>query len=549
MEKERSFFKEPRLWLIFFFYLSLAAASFNRGLYMSDDGYQMYYSWLMANGQKIYKDFLLTVAPLAYIVQAALIKIFGVKLIVSRIYAAIIGIAGFFAIAYISKKAAPEKYWLLSAGLYIIFSNNLFNFSQHTVISKYFFVFSLALALRWFDTGSLLAFFCSGLFAGMASFSYQSLVVVAGAQLVLCLWYKGNNHFRTWLSPAIAYCAGFSVIAAVVFIYLAQESLLEESLQLMVFGHRKHHVLAVLSKYIFPAILALCVLNFIPIRFRFKRYNAAVSAVIQGIFIAILCVILENTFNNFFFAANVLSWVLPIALFSSAFAHLSKEKASNRQMLAFYVCALFFPAGLLGGYDILHNLSSALLLIPWTGYLAWQLVKSGPKKILAENAALPVMLMIMVIGLATMVVLRWEMWGEVAPLHRCNSQLELKTARGIYTSPEQKQELETVVGYLQKNTAPNDKILVFPNHLLIYFLAERVSLSHAPCFFFEDTILGELEKAAALSKANKTPVIFQLKDGKIFQPMNSMKAEAIIEDLLKCCSSKIELKDYLICAL
>ena len=548
MEKERSFLKEPWLWLIFFLYLALAAASFNRGLLLSDEGYQMYYSWLMANGQKIYKDFFLTVAPFAYMVQAALIKIFGVKLIVSRIYAAILGIAGFFALSYISKKAVPGKYWLLSAGLYIVFSNNLFNYSQHCVMSKYFFIFSLALALHWFDSGSLLAFFCSGLFAGMAGFSYQSLVAVAGAQMILCLWFKDKNHFRDWLKPAIAYGAGFTVIAAVVFIYLAQARLLEESLQLLVFGNRKQHVFVVLFKYILPVILAVCVLNFVPIRVRFKKYNTVISAVMQGIFIVILCTILANAFENLSFTANVLSWILPVALFSAAFAYLSKEKASGRRMLAFYICALFFPIGLLGGYDIGHNLSSALLLIPWTGYLAEKLLKSSPGKIWAESAALPIMLVVLVAGLATMVVWRWELWGELEPLYRCNSRLELKTARGIYTSPEQKQELETLVAYLQKNTAAQDKILIFPNQLLIYYLAERVSLSKAPFFYYETTDLGELEKAAALSKTNQTPVIFQLKDGKIFQPLNSAKAEAIIEDLLKSCSQKIELKNYLICA-
>ena len=503
----------------------------------------------MANGQKIYKDFFLTVAPFAYMVQAALIKIFGVKLIVSRIYAAIFGIAVFFAISYISKKAVPGKYWLLSAGLYIIFSNNLFNYSQHCVMSKYFFVLSLALALYWFDSGSLIAFFGSGLLAGMAGFSYQSLVAVAGAQMILCLWFKNKNHFRDWLKPAIAYCAGFLVIAAVVSIYLAKERLLEESLQLLVFGNRKQHVFVVLFKYIFPVILAVCLLNFVPIRVRFNKFHSAISAVMQGVFVVLLCTILANAFENLSFTTNVLSWMLPVALFSAAFGYLSKEKASGGQMLTFYISALFFPIGLLGGYDIGHNLSSALLLIPWIGYLAGKLIKSSPGKILAESAALPIMLVILVIGLATMVIWRWELWGEVEPLYRCNSELKLKTARGIYTSPEQKQELETLVAYLQKNTTSQDKILIYPNQLLIYYLAERVSLSKAPFFYYETTDLGELEKAAALSKTNKTPVIFQLKNEKIFQPLNSAKAEAIIEDLLKSCTKKIELKNYLVCAL
>ena len=416
-------------------------------------------------------------------------------------------------------------------------------------MSKYFFAFSMALALYWFESGSLFAFFCSGLFAGMATFSYQSLAAVAAAQLILCLWFKDKHDIRAWVGPAAAYCAGFAVVAMIVFGYLAQKRLLEEAFQILVLGNRKAHVFVFLFKYILPAILLVAFLNYVPIRIKFNKSHAGISAILQGIFIIILGCLLVGAFKNFYVGANAFSWVLPAALFSATFAYLSKEKASGKQMLAFYISAIFFLVGLLGGYDIGHNLSSAMLLIPWTGYLAGKLFESGPRKIWAESAALPVLLLILLIGIATMVVWRWEIWGEVDPLYKCSSRLELKTARGIYVAPETKQELETLVAYIQNNTRPEDKILVYPNQLLIYYLAERVSLSKSPFFYFETADLGELEKAAALSKTNKTPVIFQLKDGKIFQPLNSAKAEAIVADLLKSCSSKIELKDYLICSL
>ena len=109
MEQERSFFKQPWLWLIFSLYLALAAFSFNRGLLLSDEAFPLYYSWLITRGQKIYKDFFITTAPLSYLIQAWLIKIFGLKMIVSKINAALIGVAGFFAIAYISKKIGSRK--------------------------------------------------------------------------------------------------------------------------------------------------------------------------------------------------------------------------------------------------------------------------------------------------------------------------------------------------------------------------------------------------------------------------------------------------------
>jgi hypothetical protein len=549
LEPEPGFFREKWLWLIFAAYLTLVALSFNRGLFLSDEGYQLYYAWLMAHGEKIYKDFFLTVAPLAYMLQALLIKTLGPDLIYSRIYAALYGVACFFALAYISRKSVPGKWWLMSAGLIVIFSNNLINVSQHCVMAKYFFIFSTAFAILYFETGRLSAFFLSGLFAGAASFSYQSLAAAGLGQMVLILWYGKGRNLREWVKPVIIHGAGFGVVALIVFIYLARLHLLEESFNLTVLGNRKQHVFVVLFKYVFPAILAIFVLNFVPIRYKFKKYNPVVSALMQGVFILIAGSVLANAFENLSFAGNVLSWILPTALFAAAFAFLKRDGAAPIQLAVFYTSALFFWVGLLGGYDIGHNLSSALLLIPWTGYLFMKLWRSGAKKIIAESLPLALALALVLFGLLTMVVWRWELWGEVEPLFRCNSRLELKTAKWIYTSPERKNELETVVDYIVKNTGPEDRILVYPNQLLIYYLAERASLSKAPFFYYETTNLGELEKAAALSKKNQTPVIFQLQEGRLFQPLNSMKAENLIEDLEQSCLKKIRLPDYLICEL
>ena len=551
MAQEKSWLKDPGLWVIFLLYLGVAALTFNRGLFLSDEGYQLYYSWLITKGQRIYKDFFLTVAPFNYMLQALLLKIFGVKLIVSRIYAALVSLAGFFSIAYISRKTVPGRYWLLGAGLCIIFSNNLFNFAQHAVMSKYYMVFSLALALVWFESGSLPAFFASGLCAGMASFSYQSLAAVAAAELVLGLWLKDRNKIRGWLVPGLIFCAGFAVIALAVFIYLARERLLQESFSLLVLGNRKKHVFDVSFRYLLPAIIIICFLNIAPAKIPFQkpRNKLILAGISQGLFILFLVFALVRAGSHFFIVSNMLSWIVPAALFALAFAFLSQGQKTRRQLLIFGVGAFLLLVGLLGGYDIGHNLSSCLLLIPWFGFLSERLVRSGRRKILQESASLPFLLLILLAGLATMLVWRWELWGQVEPLHRCTARLSLNSARGIYTSPRQKRELEAVVSFIQNNSRVQDPILVYPNQLLIYFLAERVSLSRAPFFFYETTNLGELAKAAELARQNKGLVIFQLKDGKLFQPLQSPQADSIIRNLSQACVREIELEGYKLCAL
>jgi hypothetical protein len=551
LAQEKSWEKDPGLWVIFFLYLLVAALTFNRGLFLSDEGYQLYYSWLLTRGQRIYKDFFLTVAPFNYLVQALLLEIFGPKLLVSRLYSALIGLAGFFSLAYISRKIIPGRYWLCSAGLCIIFSPNLFNFAQHAVMSKYYMVFSLALALVWLERGSLLAFFASGICAGIAGFSYQSLVAVAAAELCLGLWLRDRNKSRGWLGPALAFGAGFGLVALGVFIYLAEARLLEESFSLLVLGNRKKHVFDVFFRYILPAMALIAFLHIAPARLYFQkpRNRLIMAMVCQVVFIGFLVLALFRAGSNFFLASNMLSWVVPAALFASAFAFLLKQPRDHFRLFVFGTSICLFLAGLLGGYDIGHNLSSSLLLIPWFGFLCERIFRSGLKKLLLENALLPLLLLLMLLGLGTMLFWRWELWGEVEPLHRCTARLSLATARGIYTSPRQKRELEEVVSFIQNNSRAGDRILVYPNQLLIYFLAERVSLSRAPFFYYETTNLGELVKAAEAAGRSQGVVVLQLKQGKIFQPLESPQAELIIRELSQACAHRLELEDYLLCAL
>jgi len=547
LNKERIWIKEPGIWLIFFLYLAAAAFSFNRGLLLSDEGYQLYFSWLISRGQKIYKDFFLQVAPLSYLIQALLIKIFGLKIIVSRIYALLLGIAGFFGIAYISKKIVPGRFWLASASLYIFFSNNLFNFSHYSVESRLELVLSLAFALSWFDSRRLIMMFFSGLFAAMAAASYQSFTALAGLELIIFIAFRDKDKNPDWLKPLAAYVGGFAVVGFAVGAYLAYERLLQEAFSALVFSATsKGHIYYALIHLVLPIMAAAVALTIFLSRpwhegAAVRFLSSTAITLILGI--AGAYIIVKRTF----ILPHLISLLVVTAGFTLSAVYLERE-GTKRQWLVWAAGVGLFLLGLLSGHDLQHNLASSILLVPWAGFLVERWKRSSRIKTPGLSPAGIVVMVFLFAASIYLFATRIEFYGDVEPLYRCNSALEIGTARGIYTSRAQKLELETLVRKTEELTKPGDKILVYPNYLLIYNLCLRASVSPRPYFFYELAEINALDRAVNAAIQSKSLVIFQLKNGEIFQPLESKRAGQLIAELSDSCSEKTALQNYLICA-
>ncbi len=546
LDKKNRWIAEPRLWLIFLGYLLVAAFSFNRGLLLTDEGYQLYFSWRIASGEKIYRDFSLQVAPLSFFIQALLIKWFGPELIVSRLWALLIGTGGFFGIAYLSRKIVSGKSWLIGPGLYILFSNNLFNFAHYSVESKYYLLFSLALALAWLGSGSAISFFLSGMFAGMAACSYQSFAIIAFLELAAFLAGRDRKKIPGWKKPAAVFLLGAALSALPIAIYLGRERLLQETVSALIFsaGTKKHIYYFLLCRVLpvsFAAVLATLALK--------KLWNLGGIAQVSAIVILILVPVFLATFSfeHPVFIAHGLSLLVPLVLYALSFAYLRESPRLANLWPALGFCCLVLLVGLLSGYDLGHNLVSAIFLLPWIGFLFERWQEKG-RKILGWN--IPGLLVLaLFLGCSLYLFLsRFETYREVEPIYRCRSRLELKTAQWIYTSPAQKAELEGLVGIIQKLTRPGDKILVFPNHLLLYYLSQRPSVSRAPYFYYELADLGSLSRAVDSTLSEKSPVIFQMRGGKIFQPLASERANLLTGKISLACRDKQLLGNYLICS-
>jgi len=546
LEQERSFFKDPRLWLIFFCYLGAGLISFNRGLLLADEGYELYFSWMIARGARIYKDFSLQVAPLSFLIQAALIKLFGFKLIISRIYALALGGVGFLAAGYLSRKLAPGRAWLISSALFIFFSNNLFNYAHYSVDSKFLLVAGLAFTVAALKSPGPWAALLAGVFMGAAVCSYQSFIIIAAAEAALLVIRKQDARGR--VRALQLFLAGVLLVALPVLAYLAKARLLEETWTALVnSGATKSHVFRFLFIAVYPLVLVAGLATLLIKRLWSAGGWGRTASVI--LILAALGLSIVLGFHNPAPVPHLISLLAPAVLFTLAGSYLASDAGTIEQWTIWIISALLFLTGLQSGYDLAHNLSSALLVIPWVGFLASRLPLTERFKPWGLSAA-GLGLAALIFGASIFMFLtRAELFGEAPPLWRCTGRLDLATASGIYTTEEQARELEILVARINALARPGEPVLAFPSQLLLYPLSGHPSLSPAPYFYYELADLKQLSAAADRALAEKSVVVFQLQKGKIFQPLAGAQAREIIDHLAASCVEKTELKDYLVCRL
>jgi len=546
--QEKNWLGEKGLWLVFLVYFLVALASFNRGILLTDEGYQVIFAWLISRGEKIYKDYYLHVFPLSFLLQAILVKLFGFKLILFKIYSVLFGIAGFFSISYISRKIAPEKFWLISSSLYIFFSNNLFNFTLFSIESKLLLILSLCFGIAGLDSRKPAHWFGAGFFAAMAGFEYQTLFAIALVELILLCVFLRKKNWRELFPPLIAFLSGFLLVSLAILIYLLHARLLQETLQVLFsYTWAKKHVWRQLVHLIFPLLL-VNVLLIIAVKKLWQGKRASRVFALVILFSA-LSALIYFWFKFPKLLPHSLSLLVPTSLFSLSGIYLFDESRDSRLWLVFIISILLFLTGLFSGYNLGYNLTASILLIPWTGFLVQRWQKASRAKFFGLSPAGLALTVFMFSAFIYMFIFRTELDGEVEPIYQSRFALNLKTARGIYTSREKKAEMETLVKIIQERTRPDEKIFVFPNHTMLYPLSEREPIPRAIYFFYEIVELKNLEQAVADALDSRAVVVFQLQNGKIFQPVASKKADELIKKLSESCQEKILLKNYMVCEL
>jgi hypothetical protein len=437
---------------------------------------------------------------------------------------------------------------LAGPAVYIFFSKNLFDFCMYNVDSKFFLLFSAAFALAWLDGHRPRSMFLAGLFAGMAAFSYQALLAVAGVELVLALLLRNKTASPGWVKPLALFGAGFALVGLGVLLYLAEMRVAEEFFQTMLSsGGRKGYIWDLMLTRVFPVYLLCVGLTLAAERLRTRAVPGKIAAAL--VLAASLSLLYFFTRRNPLLFPHLISMLTPVVLFTVSGYYLVAGKSPKPLWFCWVLALAYFMVSMASGLDGGHAMSASLLLIPWTGYVlsGWQ--KTSRVKVFRLSPEGLLLLLFLLAGGFYSYLSRWELHGAAEPLYLCSAKMELPVARGIYTSPGQKQELETMVKKIDQFARPGQKILVYPHYHLIYVLARRLSCARGIWFSGELHDVNDLKAAAEKALAEKSVVVFQLENGKIFQPLASPKADAIIKNLSGSCTQKIWLQNYLLCPL
>ncbi|MFB3851432.1 MAG: glycosyltransferase family 39 protein [Acidobacteriota bacterium] len=150
------------------FVFFITTFNFNQGVEFVDEGVLNMGAWRISEGQVPYRDFFIPYTPLSFYFLAFFYKIFGVSVITGRLTAIFLSAIFIFSIYLLSKKTINNP---LFASIPIIFLTQAgmvsWHFASHHWLGNIFTIFSIYLALIFFETSAIKSLFFSAFAAGL----------------------------------------------------------------------------------------------------------------------------------------------------------------------------------------------------------------------------------------------------------------------------------------------------------------------------------------------------------------------------------------------
>jgi len=479
----------------------------NRGINMADEGVQVMYGWLVANGQVTYRDYFVPVAPLGFIIQAVIIKIFGFHLIAGRIYAALQGVAIVLAALRIGGRRLEFPFSLVPAVLLIPYSVSLGSFPHYNVDAAFFLFMGLMVLDGWMDRPGSARAFLFGMFFALAVASKHSTVAVALPVAALAfLVAPGKGDGRKTGRDMITASLGFILPLSLLFIRFAAAHALTEAWSCLtgVGGMKK-----MLYYHVLPPALAALFGSLVLVRlvvFAGRKWPAAAAplwgALLAGAALVVYLVPPEMS-GPLVLGAVALSLIL--------FVKPDEEYWQWSVIRAFGL--LFFLATAITGFDLAHLLMASAAAVLPAGLLVRNVITKSGKGLRAVMSAG------LILAVAAGIWLDLDLphlrhtqgprWQATAPVRV--EGLELMRA-----SPQRADEIELAVRWIDTNTEPDETIFVYPWDLLLYPLADRMPATYDTFLYFEIFDPKIARRVVSDLENTKPPVaIIREEDGKI----------------------------------
>jgi hypothetical protein len=492
---------------------------FNRGFNAVDEGYFLSHVELFRKGFLPYRDFYFQFTPLSFWLHGALFQLFGPALIVNRIYA-LVQFLGMVLLFYWNARAfTSSPYRLIPPTLLIGFSLGFGPMGHYGTDSVCVAFLTLGALIRYFRTERMAWLFAAGLLAGISFCMKQSsggaaaMTVVFAAGLVV----KERGRSASWSGLALSLGAGLIAPVLVTLAFTRHGLALEFVKATFLAGGTKSWVWRQIPRLILPAlaIFALYLGSLAGLGRKIIRMsgNQALGWVagLALLHLAGVAVIVGKGAGPFFLAAA--AGLVPLGLAAlSIWALRSEQKLDPGQRRAVWISAVFtlwmMVLGALSGFDFGHNLMYGVWSLALAGYLSERLARAVPEswrsKLNRALAGATVGALLLGIGLS---LDNPAAFLSAEPLYQQTLPLNLPRARGIRVSPLLKEEAEGIVGVVERETRPEDAILVFPLGGIYYFLTDRVSQTYWTFLFFENFRLADCPAMIEQIERNRIPIV------------------------------------------
>ena len=512
-------FRSDRFLLSALFLTALAfdLLVFNRGFNVVDEGHVLMHADLLRKGFLPFRDFYFQHIPLSFWIQALLFRIFGPAIIVNRIYALIQFLALIPVFYAISRALAAPPYAAIPPAIFIGFSLGFARTGFYSIDAAAVDFLTLGALILLFQSGRLAWLFAAGLLAGICFCMHQNsggaaaLTTVFAALLVV----KDRGRRAPWLGLLGSLAAGL-IAPLLVLLVFAREGLALEFLKAVLFaGGTKSWVWRLIPRLILPVIglfgLYLCLMVWL-IRKAIRMPTPRAWIWLGGlglIHLAALAAILARGAGPLFLAAA--AGLAPLGLAGLSLYALRSEPdlARRRTLLLSAVFVLMMMTfGLLSGFDFGHNLLYGLWSLALLGYLSQRLARAAPESWQSKLhwALAGATVGLLLLGILLSLDNPTHPLSE-EPLYQQTLPLNLPRGRGIRVSPLLKEEAEGIVSVVQRETRPQDPILVFPLGDMYYFLSDRLPATYWNFFFFENFQPQDAPAAIAQIERAKIPLV------------------------------------------
>ena len=435
-----------------------------------DFGREVYYPEQMLQGKVLYKDLFNIYGPLSYQINALLYKIFGIKLSTLYFAGSVCSVGIVSGIYLIAKKFLSEflsftiGFFTISVG---VATTSIFNFhfpySWAMVYGLFAFLVSLYFLIKLISLHNSSAsadginLCISAFFAGISITCKYDFLLYSLVVLFFIIKNKNLKALLCFLSvPFISYgtlfLQGLSFSDLLNALDISKNIAGTNTLKYFYINSGIYFSPKVIPHDIFSFLLLL--IPFSGAIFSYQSFER------KNIFIKILSVILFISSFIFLFvllkikSEYLFDFVLPfILIFSLAIFKKLNSKLCILTVSTIFACAKVFWAVLINGYGT-YYISVALITAL---ALLFSVLHKKYEKITG--------FIILFIGI-------FFVFNNFSNI---NMQ-KIETKRGkIFTRLTQSESTKDLIGYINKNTQPNDKILIFPEGMMINFLTNRKS--------------------------------------------------------------------------